>query len=40
VAWSLWSLPGDGNWQGLLYVAEGPGRTRQTLAAGCQLATR
>ncbi len=31
VAWSLWSLPSDGNWQGLLYVAEGPTRGRRWL---------
>ncbi len=31
VAWSLWQVPGEGNWQSLLYVAEGPGQKSRWL---------
>ena len=31
LAWSVWSIPGEGNWQGLLTVLEGPGSDRRTL---------
>lgn len=31
-SWSLWSVPGEGNWQGLLYVLQGPGEGLRTLS--------
>lgn len=32
LAWSLWSVPGEGNWQGFLYVLQGPGEGVRTLS--------
>lgn len=31
LAWILWQVPGDGEWQGVLYVVEGPGTGQRTI---------
>lgn len=31
LAWSVWQVPGEGEWEGLLYVLEGPGSGRRSL---------
>jgi len=38
LAWSTWKLP-DGDWQGLLYVLNGPGQNRRVLHVDAQSAT-
>lgn len=32
LAWSVWTIPGEGEWQGFLYVLDGPGKDRRDLA--------
>jgi len=32
LAWSVWQVPGEGDWQGLLLVVEGPGPNRRALS--------
>ncbi len=32
LAWSLWAVPGEGDWQGLLLVFDGPGANRRALS--------
>lgn len=36
VAWSLWRLPGEEDWQGILTVAEWPGRNLRSLSIRIQ----
>lgn len=31
LAWILWRVPGEGDWQGVLYVVEGPGAGQRTI---------
>jgi hypothetical protein len=31
LAWMLWRVPGQGDWQGVLYVVEGPGSGQRTI---------
>ncbi|MBX6378668.1 MAG: hypothetical protein IRY95_08985 [Clostridia bacterium] len=31
LAWSLWAVPGEGEWRGFLYALEGPGDGRRSL---------
>ncbi len=31
LAWSVWRVPGEGEWEGLLYVLDGPGAGRRSL---------
>lgn len=31
VAWSVWAVPGEGNWHGFLFVLEVPGESRRSL---------
>lgn len=31
LTWSTWAVPGEGDWQGFLYVLEGPGPNRRSL---------
>ncbi len=32
LAWSVWTIPGEGEWQGFLYVLDGPGKDRRDLS--------
>ena len=36
LAWSLWRLPGEGDWQGILTVAKWPGRRLRSLSIRIQ----
>jgi len=39
LSWSTWKVPGDGDWQGLLYVVQAPGQNRRSLLVRVDSAT-
>jgi hypothetical protein len=39
LAWSTWTLPGNGDWSGFLYVLEGPAQNKRTLSVRLESAT-
>jgi hypothetical protein len=39
LAWSIWQVPGEGDWQGLLLVVEGPGPNRRSLSVRAESPT-
>ncbi|MCL5024939.1 MAG: hypothetical protein M1531_00350 [Chloroflexi bacterium] len=39
LAWSTWTVPGDGGWQGFLYVLQEPGTNRRSMHVHVESAT-
>jgi hypothetical protein len=39
LSWSTWQVPGEGDWQGVLLVIEGPGPDRRSLSVRVESAT-